>query len=103
MLQQGERLATYRLKDKSQKYEPSNFNIVLMTATGEYVASRFGKSFMFSLLNNKTKLQAGKYIFMIDPVWNSSADNSDLYREIMIDVFAPDAVNLAQVDDQTGM
>jgi hypothetical protein len=44
---------------------------------------------MFSLLNHKITLKPGKYIFMIDPVWNGTTDNDDLYREVLIDIYAP--------------
>ena len=49
---------------------------------------------MFSLMNDKITLEPGKYIFMIDPVWNSTVENDDSYREVMIDVYAPCPVNL---------
>ena len=65
-----------------------------MKATGKFICARFGKSFMFSLMNNKLRLEPGKYIFMIDPVWNSTVENDDSYREVMIDVYAPCPVNL---------
>lgn len=94
VIQQGERLAKYRLKDPKQMFQPSNFNIILMKATGKFVCARFGKSFMFSLMNDKITLEPGKYIFMIDPVWNSTVENDDSYREVMIDVYAPSPVNL---------
>ena len=40
---------------------------------------------------------------MIDPVWNSTVENDELYREIMIDVYAPESVQLNQVSDENGM
>ena len=58
---------------------------------------------MFSLLNQKITLKPGKYIFMIDPVWNGTTDNDDLYREVLVDISAPEAVDLTQVEDATGM
>ena len=54
---------------------------------------------MFSLLNQKITLQPGKYVFMIDPIWNQTVENDAQYKEVMIDVYAPDFVSLAQVDD----
>ena len=60
----------YRCKDPSELFTPANFNIILMTASGELISSRFGNRFMFSLLNQKITLQPGKYVFMIDPIWN---------------------------------
>ena len=40
---------------------------------------------------------------MIDPVWNGTTDNDDLYREVLVDIYAPEAVDLTQVEDATGM
>ena len=51
VLQQGDRLGSYRLKEQGKKFDPANFNIILMTAAGEFVNARFGNRFMFSLLN----------------------------------------------------
>lgn len=65
-----------------------------MTASGEFISARFGNRFMFSLLNNKIKLQPGKYVIMIDPVWNSSVKNDEEYREVLVDIYGPDTVNL---------
>jgi len=48
-----------------------------MTASGKFISARFGKSFMFSLMNHKLSLEAGKYIIMIDPVWNSTVENDE--------------------------
>ena len=70
-----------------------------MTGTGELVKADFGKRFMQSMLNHKITLEAGKYIFMIDPIWNDTVQNNDQYREILIDIYAPSAVALSQVDD----
>ena len=70
VLQQGNRLAHYRLKEQGRRFDPANFNIILMKATGEFIQARFGNRFMFSLLNSKISLPPGKYVFMIDPIWN---------------------------------
>ena len=37
---------------------------------------------------------------MIDPVWNSSVKNDEEYREVMVDIYGPDTVNLTQVEDE---
>ena len=44
-------------------------------------------------------LRPGKYIFMIDPIWNSTSENDQMYKEILVDIYAPDSVNLTQIDD----
>ena len=87
--QQGERLLNYKHKDPNKLYESTDFNIVLMTEDGKFVNARFGHGFTFSLINQDIKLTEGKYIFMVDPVWNESAKNSLEYKQVLIDVFGP--------------
>lgn len=99
VMQQGNRLGCYRMKEAGRRFDPANFNIILMTAAGEFINARFGNRFMFSLLNQKISLRPGKYVFMIDPIWNSTTANSPLFEEVLVDVYAPDAVNLTQLDD----
>ena len=70
-----------------------------MTAMGEFVTARFGKRFMFSLLNQRITLQPGKYIFMIDPIWNKTVNNDELFKDVLVDIYAPTSVNLTQIDD----
>ena len=103
MLQQGERLRNYRQKDPHLKFEPSKFNIVLMKESGEFVNARFGSHFTFSLLNQNIILEPGKYIFMVDPLWNDSIENDEMYREVLVDIYGPETVDIDQVDDATGM
>lgn len=74
-----------------------------MTDKGEFVKGRFGSRFNFSLLNTKIILKPGKYVFMIDPVWNETADNNNSYRDVLVDVYAPESVNLSQVSDEQGI
>lgn len=40
---------------------------------------------------------------MVDPIWNSSAANDEMYKEVMIDIYGPESVNLNQVSDEDGM
>jgi len=103
VLQQGARLANYRQVDPRKLFEPTNFNIVLMTESGEFVNARFGNRFTFSLLNDHTSLKPGKYIIMIDPLWNQTTDNDAMYREVLVDIYAPEVVHLDQVADAQGM
>lgn len=102
-MQQGDRLMNYRQKDPKKIYEATSFNIVLMTERGEFIHGRFGSGFTFSLLTEKQVLLPGKYIVMIDPMWNDSSENSALYREVLIDIYAPEAVTIDAVDDSRGM
>ena len=67
-----------------------------MTEKGEFVHARYGKRFTFSLLNIKENisLQPGRYVVMVDPLWNDTADNDSMYREVLIDIFAPENVEI---------
>ena len=58
---------------------------------------------MYSLLNKKVDLKQGSYIFMIDPIWDPSADLTEDYKEVLVDVYAPEIVDLELIDDQVGM
>ena len=84
-------------------FQASQFNIVLMTDKGKFINARFGSRFTFSLLNQKIKLEPGRYIIMIDPLWNQTILNDDMYREVLVDIYAPEAVTLEQVEDARGM
>ena len=74
-----------------------------MTEDGKFVNARFGSGFTFSLISQDIILREGKYIFMVDPVWNESAKNNLEYKQVLIDVFAPQAVNIGFIDDITGI
>ena len=54
---------------------------------------------MYSLMNNQTNLEKGSYVFMIDPVWDESADLHEDYKEVLVDVYAPEIVDLEAIDD----
>lgn len=75
MTQQGDRLGKYRLDNKIQAFKPSQFNVMLLTQDGEFVKANFGSSFMQSLLNDEFTLAPGNYVAMVDPIWDSSANN----------------------------
>ena len=53
---------------------------------------RFGQQFNFSLMNENVELKAGKYIIMVDPLWNESANFDRCYKEIIVDIYATEAV-----------
>ena len=40
---------------------------------------------------------------MIDPIWNQTSLNDQQYQEVLVDIYAPDSVNLTQIDDNQGM
>ena len=102
VLQQGDRLKNYRLGNRKQ-FDPAKFNIILMTEKGKFVNACFGGSFMYSLMNNQVDLEKGGYIFMVDPIWNHSSELSEDYKEILVDVYAPEIVDLETIDDQAGI
>ena len=58
---------------------------------------------MYSLMNNQVDLEKGGYIFMVDPIWNHSSELSEDYKEILVDVYAPEIVDLETIDDQAGI
>lgn len=74
-----------------------------MTDKGEFVTARFGNKFTFSCLNEKITLKPGKYIIMVDPIWNTTIENDELYREILVDIYAPEVVDIDQVEDKKGI
>lgn len=59
-----------------------------MNADGDFVNAKFGSRFMFSLLNDDIELPRGKYVFMIDPIWDPCTVNDDSYTEVLIDVMS---------------
>ena len=103
VMQQGQRLSNYRLGNR-QQFNPSKFNIILYnTDTGKFVSACFGGRFMYSLLNEKVDLPQGNYQFMVDPIWDESANLDPEYKEVLVDVYAPEVVDLEAVDDMAGM
>ena len=40
---------------------------------------------------------------MIDPIWNPTIANDQMYSEVLVDIYASDSVNLTQIDDMQGM
>ena len=71
-----------------------------MKANGEFVEAAFGSDFMFSLTMEKVVLTPGEYVFMIDPIWNSSAQLDGRYRDVLIDIYAPDVIDsISPIED----
>ena len=50
--QQGDRLRNYKKTNNSEKFTPSEFNIILMSMEGTFIKARFGSGFTFTLDNN---------------------------------------------------
>ena len=73
-----------------------------MTEEGVWVMGRFGQQFNFSLMNDNVMLMPGKYIIMVDPLWNESAKLDRRYKEVMVDIYAPEVVYIDQLSDEIG-
>jgi len=58
---------------------------------------------MYSLMNKDIVLQPDTYVFMIDPIWNETADFDPSYKEVLIDVYAPEVLDIVPVDDNSGL
>lgn len=65
-----------------------------MTESGEFVSARFGNRFTFSLLNGKITLKPGRYIVMLDPLWNVTVENDPMYTECLLDIYGPQMVEI---------
>lgn len=57
---------------------------------------------MLNIKENLT-LKPGKYVVMIDPLWNETTENDPMYREVLLDIYAPESVDLDQMSDDKGM
>ena len=54
---------------------------------GEFINACFGGRFMYSLMNEEVDLEAGNYVFMVDPIWDESANLSEDFKEVLVDVY----------------
>ena len=50
---------------------------MLISEKGELVNAKFGSKFMFSLLNEDVILKPGKYVILVDPIWDDTAENEE--------------------------
>ena len=103
MLQQGDRIGHRHDKDKSTLFKPSTFDIILMTADGEFVKGTRGSQFMYSLVMQETTLKKGKYVCLVEPQWNEYADNQELYRDVVIDIYSPTPARLENIEYNEGL
>ena len=39
---------------------------------------------------------------MIDPLWNESAKLASSYKDVMLDIYAPECFVIEQIDDSSG-
>ena len=104
VFQQCDVLGSYRYRDQSRVFEPDQFNIVLLNeSSGEFVTACFGSSFLFSLHVEDVVLPPGDYIVMIDPIWNEKSERNPLNKQVLIDIYAPQQLNLQQVQNYEGL
>ena len=48
-------------------------------------------------------LKPDTYVFMVDPLWNKTAENSRLYKEVLIDIYAPESLRIDTVEEAEGI
>ena len=73
-----------------------------MSESGEFKKASFGNEFTQTLDNKDLVLQAGEYVFMVDPIWNNSTKLSPSYREILIDIYGPESVTISEMSKAKG-
>ena len=74
-----------------------------MNEEGKFIHGNYGSRFMFSLLNDNIMLNPGKYVIMIDPLWDETTFNDEAYRDVLVDIYGPQQVSLCQVETKFGM
>ena len=85
-------------------FKPADFNIVLMRDSGHFVKANFGNDFSQSLMSEDMTLPAGRYVLMVDPVWNRVAESDpSQFKQVLIDVYAPEAFDLELEDQKEGL
>ena len=53
--------------------------------------------------NNNQVLHPGEYVVMIDPSWDSSAEDNKSYKEVLIDIYSTQRLELLPVNDYFGL
>lgn len=48
-------------------------------------------------------MKPGNYVFMVDPIWNASANNDEKYRDVLVDIYAPELVKIQPIEDFAGL
>ena len=73
-----------------------------MREDGTFIKATYGSHFMFSLNLHEDKdiseLMPGNYIVMIDPNWNESARLVKDFKNVLVDIYAPEAVKMEPLD-----
>ena len=100
--QQGPRLLKYRSED--HKFEPSVINILLMTEEGTLIKTKDDDDFnqCITSADINTKLEAGYYIVAVNPIWNESASFEEEYKDIVLDIYCPEATTIETIDAKVG-
>ena len=76
----------------------------MITDKGQFIKGKFGSDFKFSLstVNNDLFLPAGGYIVMIDPVWNETAANDANFKQVMLDIYSKQHLEITPLPDAYG-
>ena len=65
--------------------------------------TRHGKEFNLSLGNTGLVLKPGVYDIMIEPIWNSFAENNEAYKDVLIDLYSTCDSCLIPMKHESGM
>ena len=90
ILQQGNRLAKRHLPHSDPCFfEPSDFSVVLFSASGKLIHAKFESDFNYVIVNDEFSLEPDDYICLIDPVWNVTAETDASFQQILCNIFSP--------------
>ena len=103
-IQQGDRLKKWRSRNDEEKWWPSEFGILLMTAGGEWVAGIHGgaSNMNFSLLLQDEQLEPGQYIICVDPTWNESSETHEDFKKVLIDIYCSQTLTIEPIEESIG-
>jgi hypothetical protein len=79
------------------------FSIVLGKSDGAWVKADAGSDFLFYLDNENVTLNPGEYIVMIDPIWNECANKHAEFKNVHLDIYSTQQVEIEPIDDYTGI
>ena len=78
-------------------------SVTLMKADGTYVGSASRSWFQVPFINYSERLEAGTYIVAVDPEFNESAKLEEGYKDVNIDIYTTQKVDLTPLDPQNGV
>jgi hypothetical protein len=56
-----------------------------------------------SLNNENVKLTPGEYIVVVDAIWHASASQDTLHKNVLVDIYCQDRIEIEPIDDNAGM